>query len=198
MRKSKRSLMGIGAGALVGLCLTALSAAAQEKNVTTSKDRGDTVKVTVSGNVVLDYVYRSREMTAFTDTFGTYAAPANPSQAENTFEGYVAARLDVELSDKVSAQVEMGTKLIDNGGINRWGNQNAQGIVLRQAAVTLNDFLVSDLKAQLGMTTWSFDVRGKGSSFAFDPRHSQSLNRNLAQIGAINTRESRGVSRGPG
>ena len=70
MRKSKRSLMGIGAGALVGLCLTALSAAAQqERNVTTSKGNGDTVKVTVSGNVVLDYVYRAREMTAYTDSF---------------------------------------------------------------------------------------------------------------------------------
>lgn len=178
MRKSKRSLMGIGAGALVGLCLTALSAAAQqERNVTTSKDRGDTVKVTVTGDVVLDYVYRSREMTGFTDSQGGFTA-AN-SRSEDTFEGYVAARLGIDLSDKVSAIVEFGTKRIEGGAIVRWGQSTATNVVLREAAVMMNDFLMSDLKAQFGMTNWSFDVRGKGSAFAFDPRHSQSFSRNL-------------------
>ena len=189
MRKSMGSRVGIGAGALLGLCLAALPAAAQqERNVTTSKDRGDTVKVTVSGNVVLDYVYRSREMTAFTDTFTAYTAPATPSIAENTFEGYVAARLDIEMSDKVSALVEFGTKRVDGGAILRWGGVSASGIDLREAAVIMNDFLTADLKAQLGVTTWSFDVRGKGSSMAFDPRHSQSLTRNLS--GAITLQET--------
>lgn len=187
MRKSMRSRMGIGAAALVGLCLTALSAAAQqERNVTTSKGNGDTVKVTVSGNVVLDYVYRSREMTAYTDSF---SGAGTTARSENTFEGYVAARLDVELSDKVSAQIELGTKRLDGGTINNWGNATANAIQLREAAVVLNDFFLSDLKAHIGITNWSFDVRGKGSAFAFDPRHSQTLNRNLAGGGAPNTQD---------
>ena len=188
MRKSMRSRMGIGAAALVGLCLTALSAAAQqERNVTTSKGNGDTVKVTVSGNVVLDYVYRAREMTAYTDSFSGAGVGA---RSENTFEGYVAARLDVDLSDKVSAQIEFGTKRLDTGTINNWGNAGANAIQLREAAVVLNDFFLSDLKAHIGITNWSFDVRGKGSAFAFDPRHSQTLNRNLAALGGIATIES--------
>ncbi len=194
MRKSKRSRMGIGAAALVGLCLTALSAAAQqERNVTTSKGNGDTVKVTVSGNVVLDYVYRGREVTAFTDSVGVFGAAT--SDGENTFEGYVAARLDLELSDKVSALLEFGTKRVDGaaGGINEWGGTAALGLQLREAGITLKDFLMADLSVQFGITNWTFDVRGKGSSFAFDPRHSQSLNRNLNQVGTgangLNNRE---------
>lgn len=189
MAKSNRSRIGIGAATLAGLCLAALPAAAQqEHNVTTSKDRGETVKVTVTGDVVLDYVYRGREMTGYTDSQGAFTA-AN-SRSENTFEGYVAARLAIDLSDQVSAVVEFGTKRIDGNAILRWGQATATGIDLREAAVLLTDFLLQDMKTQLGITNWSFDVRGKGSAFAFDPRHSQSLNRNLAQVGALAVEET--------
>ena len=61
-----RSRGGIGAAALIGLCLSSLAAMAQEKPVMTSKQDPDTVKVTVTGDVVLDYVWRSREMTELT------------------------------------------------------------------------------------------------------------------------------------
>ncbi len=159
----------------------ALSARAQgEKPITTHKDNAETVKVTVSGRVVLDYVWRSAEMTAFTEDVGP-GGPAS-SDSENTFEGYLGVAMNVDLSDKVSAVVEFGTKRVDAFAINEWGGFATQDIVLREARVNIADFVTSNLNLQIGVSTWMFDVRGRGSSFAFDPRHSQSFTRNAGAI----------------
>src|SRR5437762_4286272 len=91
-----------------------LLAALQEKPLSTSKEMDQTVRVTVTGEVDLDYVWRRQEITAFT---GGVSGPGN-SASENTFEGFVALRLNVELSDKVSAIIEVGTKRVDGGQIN--------------------------------------------------------------------------------
>src|ERR1051325_434904 len=115
----------------IGLAVTpvftlalALAAMAQDgQSIMTSKERPDTVKVTVTGNVVLDYVWRSPEITAFTEGFTTGGAT---SDGENTFEGWLGVRMDVEMSDKVSAVVEFGTKRVDGGAINEWGNATAE------------------------------------------------------------------------
>lgn len=172
---------GIGAVAVAAVCAMALSAAAQqERNVTTSKDRGDTVKVNVSGRVVLDYVWRSSEVTAFTDSFTN---GVGTSKSEGTFEGYVAVRMDMELSDKVSAVVEFGTKRVDLAAtplnaLNPWSTGDTQVLHLREASVRIGEFLMPELSAEFGISNWNFDVRGKGNSFALDPRHSQSILRN--------------------
>ena len=160
----------------------AVSAGAQEKPLTTKKESEGTVKVNVSGTVQLDYVWRSKEMEAAVVTLGTNGT----GESENTFEGYAALRLDVELSDKVAAVLEVGNERVAGGGILAWGQTDpvtgstSQDIVLREAHLRLSDFLTPALSAQIGIGTWSFDVRGKGSSFAFDPRHSQSFTRNLS------------------
>src|SRR5439155_1939991 len=130
MRKSVRSRVGIGAGALFALCLTALSAAAQKKPVMTSKSNSDTVKVTVNGDVVLDYVWRGREIAEFVVPAGFGGGPG--SHSVNEFEGYAAIRLNADLSDKVSAMIEIGTKRVDNGFIQNWGNAGANVIQLRE------------------------------------------------------------------
>src|SRR5437773_5314142 len=114
----------------------ALSAAAQEKPITTNKNNTDTLHVTVSGNVDLDYVWRSQELTGFT-TSNFFLSPTVPatSHAENTFEGYLAVRMDVDLNDKVTAVVEFGTKRVDGGTILDWGNATANVVQLREARV---------------------------------------------------------------
>jgi hypothetical protein len=158
----------------------ALSAAAQEKPLTTKKENDATVKVNVSGQFELDYIWRSKEMELFVDN-----VTGTGTESENTFEGQVALRFDVELSDKVSLVVEIGTERVDDGIINTWANASNQpgmDVVLREAHIMLADFLTPALSAQLGIETWAFDVRGKGSSFAFDPRHSQSFARNLSVV----------------
>jgi hypothetical protein len=163
----------------------ALQAAAQEKPVTTAKDMTDTVKVTTTGRVVLDYVWRSKEVTSFTESLSTPAGGGgvpivSEADSENTFEGYVAVGLNIDLSDKVSAVLEFGTKRVDDFDINEWAESfNAGDVVLREAHVNIADFLLQGLVLQAGVSTWSFDVRGRGNSFAFDPRHAQTLRRNV-------------------
>lgn len=156
----------------------ALSAAAQEKPITTNKENKDTLRASVSGAVQLDYVWRSNELTAFTSSVAGGGAAA--SDSENTFEGYLAVRMDVELNDKVAAVVEFGTKRVDGGAILPWGTGIANPVQLREARVVISDFLTQGLKLGVGISDWTFDVRGKGNSFAFDMRHSQSLTRNVA------------------
>jgi hypothetical protein len=154
----------------------AASALAQEKPLTTNKDMTQTVKVTVTGALVLDYVWRSSEVTFATASI----APGAGSDSENTFEGYFAARLNIDLSDKVAAVVEFGTRRVDAGAIDEWGSGVSEDIVLREAHVLLTDFLTQGLKAQIGIGTWTFDVRGRGNSFAFDLRHSASITKNIS------------------
>lgn len=191
MSRSKGFQGRVAAGALVGLCLAAASAWAQqgERPVMTSRDSADTVKINVSGNVVLDYVWRSKEVTFFTESFSGGASH------ENTFEGYAAVRVDVALSSNVSAVVELGTKRVDGGQINEWGNLGAEPIQLREAGVLVNELFAKELSLRLGLSNWAFDVRGRGSAFALDPRHSQSIARNLA-TGASSTNADDATSLG--
>lgn len=185
-----RSRLAIGTAAF----LAAISAAwaQEETRLTTAKERPQTVRIGVSGEVVLDYVWRGRELTAFMESYSNPAGTGAPatSSGENSFEGHAATRMDIELSDKVSALVEIGTKRVDGGFINEWGTGAAPGIRLREAAILLKDFLLDDLVFRIGIADWAFDVRGRGSSFAFDPRRSQSLNRNLSQIGGVTVEET--------
>jgi hypothetical protein len=192
MSRTLRSRTGIGAGATIALCLAALSASAQERPVTSRQDRGDTVKINMSGAILMDMIYRSPELSWMTDFVGN-AGGFGPqeSDGETTAEGRVSLRFDAELSDKISAVVELQHKRVD-GGIDRFTGTTSPEVDLRTAALKINDFFQAGLSAQMGLVEWSFDVRGKGSSFAFDPRNSQQLNRNLRltedSVGAWATR----------
>jgi hypothetical protein len=179
MSGTLRSRTGIGAGALAALCLAAVAATAQERPATSRQDRGDTVKINISGDVVMDFVYRSPELTFLTDAINP--ASAQESDGETTAEGEVMVRFDVELTDKISAVVEIGKKrTADGGGIDEFGGASSEDVVLRTAYLKIQELFTAGLSAQLGQVTWTFDVRGKGSSFAFDPRYSQTITRNSA------------------
>ncbi len=166
----------------------AAGAAAQEKPVTTTKEMTDTVKVTVSGSVVLDYVWRSGEVAVFKfaefDPGPPPTLTVGPESGTNTFEGEVGVRVNVDLSDKVSAVVEFGKERVDLGVVPFAGDSQLvdQDVVIRELHVNIAEFLDPALRLQVGITTWSFDVRGRGSSFAFDPRHSQSITRNVSNV----------------
>ncbi len=194
MIQAKRSRVGIGATALMGLVLAAATAAAQDRPVTTTKDAGSTVKVNVSGDMVIEYVGRSREVTAFTESFSNPSVfpTGSPvtSEPETTFEGHVAMRITAELSEKIGAVIEFGTRRIDDGFILEHDGEAAQAVLLREAHVMLNELFTPELRAQLGMTTWSFNVRGHGGSLAFDPRHSQTITRNFDSNFTLNGAEA--------
>ncbi|MBV8879848.1 MAG: hypothetical protein JO332_07800, partial [Planctomycetaceae bacterium] len=160
-----------------------LVAEAQEKPVMSSKDNTETVKITVTGEVDLDYVWRRAELTAFKGGVGGNVV--GDSASENTFEGFVALRLNAELSDKVSAMLEFGTKRADAGALSIFAGPSgtgsaAQNILLREANISIAELYLPELRAQFGISTWTFDVRGKGQSMAFDPRHSQRFIRNVS------------------
>ncbi|MFN3484872.1 MAG: hypothetical protein ACK44W_05250, partial [Planctomycetota bacterium] len=91
------------------LALAAGAAAQEGKPITTSKDMTDTVKITVSGNVVLDYVWRGAEISFF-------KPPFNDESNTNSFEGELGIRFNVDLSAKVSAVVELGRERVDDVG----------------------------------------------------------------------------------
>src|SRR5438309_4537740 len=144
----------MSSAALLWACL----AFAQEKPLSTSKEMDQTVRVTVTGEVDLDYVWRRQEITAFTGGVGGASGPGN-SASENTFEGFVALRLNVELSDKVSAIVEVGTKRVDGGRINFFAGSNGAGgstaltVQLREAAVRLSELFMPELSLQVGISS---------------------------------------------
>ena len=162
----------------MGLILVLTLALAQEKAVTTTKEREATVRVAVSGQTDLDYVWRRKEITAFTGGISGTSTPGN-SESENTFEGFAAVRFDVDLSDQIFAVAEIGTKRVDGGVINFFGQGSALPIKLREAHILKKELLMPELSLELGISTWNFDLRGKGRSMAFDPRHSQSFARNV-------------------
>jgi len=150
-----------------------------------SKDRTDTVKISLSGEFDLDYVWRRDELTAFKGGVGANT-PAD-SASENTFEGFVAMRLNAELSDKVTAVLEFGTKRADAGSLAVFaapsgGGTAALNLQLREASLSIQELYLPELQAQIGISTWNFDLRGKGESMAFDPRHSQSFWRNVNPV----------------
>ena len=152
----------------------ALSAAAQEKPVTTKKDMVDTIKVNVSGRVVMDYIWRSREIVSVINN-------VDDDDATNTFEGELGVRFDVEMSDRVSLVVEIGRERVDEpGGLDTFGDAAAEDIVLRELRVVIGDFLTQGLTFQVGIPEWEFNPRGKGGSVAFAPRHSESAFNNLS------------------
>src|SRR5437660_1697048 len=147
------------AAVLAGLLATWTAAQAQEKPLTTTKDHTDTVNIFVTGSVDTDYVHRAHPITAFTDSFSNLSGAGNPlgSSAENTFEGEVAIRFTAELTDKVTAVVEIGTRRTDGdpapgpGGINHFGEGQALPIRLREAHLDFPTVFVPELRAQAGM-----------------------------------------------
>ncbi|HZE97072.1 MAG TPA: hypothetical protein VE981_08590 [Planctomycetota bacterium] len=176
------SFAGIPGTLLFLLTLARAAIAAQEKPVVSGKDMTETVKITLTGEVDLDYVWRRNEITAFTGGVG--ANVPGDSSSENTFEGFVAMRLNVDLSDKVSALLEFGTKRADAGKLAVFAAPSGTGstalsLQLREANISVAEMFMPELRMQIGISTWNFDLRGKGQSMAFDPRHSQRFDRNV-------------------
>ncbi|HVE41398.1 MAG TPA: hypothetical protein VNM14_16005 [Planctomycetota bacterium] len=176
-----RSLLGAFAFVLV----LAASAVAQEKPLSTSKEMDQTVRITVTGEIEFDYVWRRQEITAFTGGVSGTSAPGD-SASENTFEGFAALRMNIELSDKVSALLEIGTKRVDSGKINFFAGPNGAGgstaltVQLREAGIRINELFMPELSLQAGISQWGFDVRNHGDALAFDLRHSQRFTRNVS------------------
>lgn len=163
------------------LAALGLAAAAQDAQLTTRADRPDTIKIHLSGHAFLDAVWRSNDVTALTEGFTGGAT----SDGENWVQGEVMVRVDAELSDRISVVVEMGKRQVERLGpfglISDFSGGTGELVRLNQAQLLVREFLRPEIQAQLGISTWTFDVRGQGRSFAFDPRHSQQASRGLSR-----------------
>lgn len=161
------------------LVLALLALLQEGKPVSTVPKMEDTVRITLTGEIEFDYVWRRQEIVAFTGGVSGISAPGS-ADSENTLEGFVALRMNIDLSDNVSAMFEVGTKRVDGGAINFFAGPNATGtgsiaqtIQLREAQVLFKEVFWTELSLKAGILDWGFDPRGRGSSTAFDLRHSQ-------------------------
>jgi hypothetical protein len=174
MSRTLRSRTGLGAGALVALCLSAAAAVAQDRPVTTSTGRADTVKIHLNGRLDMDYVQRDRVL--------IQAMGVGDDSSSNTIEGSISIRADVELTEKVSGAVEIQRSRMNDGFggiIPFFGADVDNMIILRDAHLKVSDFMTPGLSVRLGIQNWSFDTRGKGNAFVFSPYNAQSIQKNL-------------------
>ncbi len=141
--------------------LLALAATAFAQNVDKGKDRAETVKITVSGSWDLDFIYRERALKQFRG--------GGLQDDESEFAPSTWIRLDVELTDKVSAVMEIGLDALanlGNQGINpEFGQLYAQLAEAFDPAITI----------RFGQIWVDFDIRGKGSSIVLDSFWSENI-----------------------
>lgn len=180
-----------GSASILAFVFCAASAAvAQERPVTTLPGMTDTVRVVMSGNLELDYVNRSREVTAWIRSEGnpTGLGAAATSDTENTFEGFVAIRADVEVGT-TRFTAEFGTRRIDGNEIVNFLGDTAQDVLLRELSLVLPDLFMPGVTVNLGIANWSYDIRGRGAALVFDPRRSATFTRNIDSLGVPTTEE---------
>jgi hypothetical protein len=165
----------------MGIVVLALLAV-QDKPVVTRTP--DVVRALVSGSVELDYVHRSREVTAWIrgEDNPTGLGAAATSDSENTFEGFAAVRLDVEVGT-TRLEAEFGTRRIDDNEIVNFQGDTAQDVLLRHLALVLPELFLPGVTVTLGTPDWSYDIRGRGQALVFSPRHSNTFTRNIDSIG---------------
>ena len=192
MRKS------IGSTALAGLAVLALSlsAQAQDKAVTTSKDAPETLKVTVSGSVALDWVWHD-EMTNLVRATQT-GGGTDVTEESGDFEGIVRISLDIDLTENVSANITLGNNDRSQGAVIAepatglpvplaggpavlGNNTETTAVIITDVSVTFAELLDPAVTIRLGTQNHAFDIRGNGSAFFFDPRKSESFANNTFQ-----------------
>jgi hypothetical protein len=162
----------------------ALSAAAQGTKVDTDPKSTDTAKVTVSGGLDIDWVFRDRALTAARGPYSAIAAGDNRSD-EGVFHGHFKVRLDADLSDKVRVTIELDNKRYETAtaapSVDILGtNPEGQTATVREAQITIHELLIAGMQGTLGTHGYSFDVRGNGQATFFDPDHSGGTWQSLA------------------
>jgi hypothetical protein len=141
----------------------------------------ETIRITLSGEIELDYVWRRQEIVAFTGGGERRQRPRVRGIREHV-RGVRRPPDNIDLSDNVSAMFEVGTKRVDAGSINFFAAPRPRPAAARaarpddpapRASILIKELYWTELSLKSGIMDWGFDVRGRGSSTAFDLRHSQ-------------------------
>lgn len=172
------------------------------QGVSTDPERPETLRITISGEIGFAFVHRDRNLTR------AGAAPEDFGSSLSEFEGAVLLRLDLEVTAKVRGVLALGTpyavggeggfvepfggnerlgsmgffRVGDSRDLSRFGaNPEELAVLVDEASVRLD---VEDLSLIAGIGPAAFDIRGKGSAFFFDPRHSSTFAKNAGPGGS--------------
>lgn len=121
--------------------------------VTTGSDESSAIGITVSGMVDLKYLYTTG---AILDVINGLTVAALPSDVDSTtfWSGRVTIDLDVRLSDKVSALIELENRRIEGGANLNLGGDAAGGtdvVHFEQAYIHVAEFLDPKLSLRIGL-----------------------------------------------
>ena len=162
------------------LAAMVIPAVAQEK-IDIDPKNTETVKVTVSGGVTLDWVWRDRTLTAARGPFGFYGVdPGESGRTEGVVEAQASIRLDVDLSEKVRLAIQIDNKRFEgSSGVDALGtNPEGLPIFVRELNFRFFEVFHKAIEVTAGVQPWTFDVRGTGHAFFWDPSNSGSFTRN--------------------
>ncbi len=156
----------------------AMSAFAQGNKVDTEAKNAETVKLTISGGLDLDWVWRDRALNATRGVFGTY--DAGESRSEGLIHGQFHIRLDADLSEKVRVTLVLDNKRFDGNSDVLGDNPEGLGVAVRQANITMSEVFDKAVTLSVGTSNWTYDVRGGNSAMFWDPAHSATIISNRA------------------
>lgn len=144
---------------------------AQEGGLGTDPERDETVRLTLSGSVVLDGVWRSGSLT---DARGSFATPSAAARETQQVEGEVQLRLLAQILDVAEVGFLLRNERLGGDALLGDGNDGL-AVVLKEAWIRLPRFLDDRLSLTAGTPRYAWDVRGTGQSLFFDPLNSESL-----------------------
>jgi hypothetical protein len=145
----------------------ATTAFAAGKAVTTVEDHKDTLQVTVCGEVDLDYIHRSDELTEL--IFGT-------NSESNLVEGEVDINLTADLSNNVQVLVGLSTQRVTGVNAEEVFGENGEDteLYVEVARITVSEFLDPAIGLELGVVDPKFQVSNIGGAI-FDPCNSDEI-----------------------
>lgn len=161
----------------------AMSAFAQGK-VDTDPNNKEDVKVTLSGDFDLDWVFRDRALGAARGTVGAYGAGlGDTGRAEGVIHGGYHIRLAADLSEKVRINVVLENRRLGGGtpantdllGVNPEG----LAVIVREANIVLSELFDPGVSVMIGANKWAFSIRDNQKALFWDPANSGSITANI-------------------
>lgn len=149
------------------LTLCTAAPARAQVDVTTSPERTETYRITISGEATADYVWRSAGLT---DLRGSFAAPAG-STSVNRMEGQASLRLTLDTYDDIRFGMLIRNERVPVPSTPMGADGLAPAI--RELWLEWSAIWRPELTVRAGAQPFAFDVRGRGSSFFFEPSRAE-------------------------
>ncbi len=153
------------------LPLLALASFLAQDRVDTDPRRDDTITLTISGSTDIDAVFRNRVLV---DARGSLTTTTGAERGAGTIEGTVQLRLTASLQESVTTSLLFRNERLPGDGL-LGANPEGLGLIVKEAWLQFDGVLNPGVSLAIGAQPYSFDLRGRGSPFFFDPYHSESF-----------------------